>query len=154
MLRLVAELACRGSLRVVDGGNHFNVLSLGRMIRRKTGRVKAVLNGIYVSRVFTCIQMEAALRILLPRRGPIVVIDMLHTFYDESVDGAQSEHLLRNCIRHLQRLSNSLPIIVSFSPPPQPAMRPALRKIMLEAADNAWHWETKLTARLQPTLWE
>ena len=54
MLQLVSHLACRGPLRVVDGGNHFNVLSLSRSIRRRTGNVKQVLNRIYISRTFTC----------------------------------------------------------------------------------------------------
>jgi len=154
MLLFVSDLACRGSLRVVDGGNHFNVLSLSRMIRRKTSQVKKILNRIYISRAFTCIQMEAMLRGLTPDRGPVMVIDLLNTFYDESIDDQKSKHLLMNCVRHLKRLSHILPLMVSISPPPKLEMRPFLKTMLMEAADSAWYWKVEQTSQLQLTLWE
>jgi hypothetical protein len=37
---LIADLALHNTVRVVDGGNLFNVLTLNRVIRRKTERVE------------------------------------------------------------------------------------------------------------------
>jgi hypothetical protein len=154
MLFLVSDLAVRGTLRVVDGGNLFNVLTLSRMIRRKTSRVEEVLNHIYISRAFTCFQMESMLHDLSTCLNPALVLDLLNTFYDESVDDQQSQHLLASCIGHLKRLSRISPVLISISPAPKREKRPFLMNMLLEAATSTWQWESKPTLQLQPMLWE
>ncbi len=154
LLFLVSDLAVRGALRVVDGGNLFNVLVLSRMIRRKTSHVEEVLDRIYISRAFTCYQIEAMLHELSANLGPVLVLDLLSTFYDESVDDQQSRHLLAGCIGHLKRLSRILPVFVSISPSPIAGKRPFLMNMLLEAATCIWQWESKPALQLQPTLWE
>lgn len=156
MLLLAAELALRDTLRVIDGGNHFNVLALGRMIRRETSNVKEVLNRIYLSRAFTCYQVETMLHALSINCMPILVLDLLNTFYDQSVSDQQSQHLLAGCIESLKRLSRISPIVVSVSPPPKSGERPFLLNMLLEAtaSNSIMQWELKSTAQLQPMLWE
>ncbi len=154
MLSLVSDLAVRGILRVVDGGNLFNVLTLSRMVRRKTSNVEDVLDRIYISRAFTCVQMESMLHDLSVFNSPVLVLDLLSTFYDESVNDQQSRQLLASCVGYLKRLSYILPVLVSISPSPKSGKRPFLMNMLLEAANHIWQWESKTTVPLQPMLWE
>ncbi len=151
---LMADLALHSTLRVVDGGNLFNVLTLNRAIRRKTNRVEEVLGRIYISRAFTCFQMEAMLHNLNDCRCPIFVLDLLYTFYDESVDDQQSQRLLANTIRHLKQASTATPVLVCIFPPAKANKRPYLMEMLLEAANSVWQPETGPAAPRQPGLWE
>ncbi len=151
---LMADLAVKGAIRVVDGGNLFNVLILNRMIRYRTDNVNEVLKRIYISRAFTCYQMTAMLQNLSSDHGPVFVLDLLNTFYDESVDDEQSRRLLTNSIRTLKKLSSVLPVLVSISPPPKQNRRPFLMKMLLNAANTVWQSESEAAPSAQPTLWE
>ena len=61
MLDLAAQLAAHGPLRVLDGGNQFNVYPVARAIRRQTPDLNAALQRIVLSRAFTCYQMVVML---------------------------------------------------------------------------------------------
>jgi hypothetical protein len=119
LLALTARLAEAGPVRVVDGGNRFNVYTVARAARGRS----EVLNRITVSRAFTCYQVltmlehasatlvaETADGGLVPPRlaraipVPFIVLDLLSTFYDESVQAGERKRLLRACITHLERL--------------------------------------------------
>ena len=50
MLDLAAQLAAHGPLRVLDGGNQFNVYPVARAIRRRTSDLNAALQRIVLSR--------------------------------------------------------------------------------------------------------
>src|SRR4030043_372356 len=52
-----------------------------------------------------------------PGPRPLLVIDLLATFYDESVNLNESRRLLAGCIPHLQRLSQIAPGVVRAKPP-------------------------------------
>ena len=154
VLTLAADLALQKPLRVVDGGNLFNVLVLSRMVRLRTERVVEVLNRISISRAFTCYQMEAMLADLDACRGPLLVLDLLGTFYDESVDDRQSQRLLANCIAHLKRASSGKPVLVSVFPPRQAEKRLFLMDMLLQGIDHVWQWEAAEKPPQQPMLWE
>ncbi len=154
LLSLVADLALSSPLRVVDGGNLFNVLVLSRTLRRKTSRVVEALNRIYISRAFTCYQMEAMLAEPSSASAPLVVLDLLGTFYDESVNDSQSRRLLGNCLAHLKRVSAAVPVLVSVFPARQAGKRTFLLEMLLEGIDQVWQWESQQNAIHQPTLWE
>lgn len=151
---LAADLAVHGPLRVVDGGNLFNVLNLNRNIRRKSPNVDKILNCIFISRAFTCFQMESMLHDLPASCNPVLLIDLLNTFYDENVNDQTSQRLLANCIRHLKRLSTTAPVLVSIFPPPKGEKRTSLIPMLLKAADQTWQWEAMAAAPQQPRLWE
>ena len=142
VLTLAADLALKKPLRVVDGGNLFNVLILSRMVRQRTVNVVEVLNRIYISRAFTCYQMEAMLADLEVNRGALLVLDLLGTFYDENVDDAQSRRLLGRCIAHLKRYSANLPVLVSVFPPGAAGKRKFLMDMLLQEIDHVWQWES------------
>jgi len=95
-----AQVGERCSLRVLDGGNRFNAYTVARAAR---GR-QEVLNRITVSRAFTCYQVLSLLESTPATKAPFVVLDLLNTFYDESVPIGERKRLLRSCIAHLERL--------------------------------------------------
>ncbi len=153
VLTLAADLALKKPLRVVDGGNLFNVLILSRMVRQRTSNVVEVLNRIYISRAFTCYQIEAMLADLEVSRGALLVLDLLGTFYDENVDDAQSQRLLGRCIAHLKRYSANLPVLVSVFPPRQSEKRKFLMDMLLQEIDHVWQWESPEKPPEQLQLW-
>lgn len=139
MLELSAALAHSGPLRVVDGGNRFNVYAVARAARRRSANLRALLERIHLARAFTCHQMLTLLAGLPTAPHPTLVIDLLATFYDESVPQAESAHLLRACLLHLRRLSAAAPLVISARPPAQAAAdRLPLLRFLQENVDHAW----------------
>jgi hypothetical protein len=118
MLSAIARLGERGALRVLDGGNRFNAYSVARAAR---GRPE-VMNRITVSRAFTCYQVLSLLESTPAIQVPFVVLDMLSTFYDESVQVGERKRLLRSCIYHLERLERTAGGVVSVHPPAIPSV--------------------------------
>ena len=144
MWELVARLACRGALRLLDGGNSIDVykcnLAVGQVLGGRTADLPAVLERIHLSRAFTCYQLVALLKGTSAEPVPTLVLDLLSTFYDENVSTEESLRLLQECITHLQRLNRLAPVAVSVRPGP-PESRPELLKAMLEAANQVWTLE-------------
>ena len=100
MLTAIARLGERCALRVLDGGNCFNAYTVARAAR---GR-RDILEHITVSRAFTCYQVLSLLESTPSTQAPFVVLDLLNTFYDESVQIGERKRLLRSCLAHLERL--------------------------------------------------
>jgi hypothetical protein len=144
MWELVARLASRGAVRLLDGGNRFDVykcnLAVGQALGGRTGELPAVLERIRLSRAFTCYQLVALLSSTPDETVPTLVLDLLSTFYDENVSTEESLRLLKECIAHLQRLNRLAPVAVSIRPGP-PESRPELLETMLEAASQVWTLE-------------
>jgi hypothetical protein len=147
LLRLTARLAESGPVRVVDGGNVYNVYPVARAVRGQP----EVLERIRLSRAFSCYQMLAMLENLWfepartgPAHGPpvfggigkFVILDFLRSFYDESVQTGERKRLLRQCLGHLERLVTpgedgstvSAGGLVSVHPPRAPS--PAARELL------------------------
>jgi hypothetical protein len=118
MLALASRLAPGNVVRVLDGGNQFNAYTVSREIRRHTAELNQALSNIRLSRGFTCYQMLVLLADTptIPER-PVLVLDLLATFYDESVPLIESRRLLENALIHLRRLSRTAPVMVSARPP-------------------------------------
>jgi hypothetical protein len=154
MIELAARLSLAGELRVLDGGNRFNVYPLARIIRRYTSELTGALARISLMRAFTCYQAATMLAEMAADNHPLLVLDLLSTFYDENVSLEESRRLLTGCIPHLQRLSRLAPVVVSAKPP---AFLCAERAVLVEAlqaaAGGAWQLEA-LPAPQAPTLWE
>ena len=108
MLTAIACLGERCSLRVLDGGNRFNAYTVARAARGRqeapSRDIRGILNRITVSRAFTCYQVLSLLESTPAIQSPFVVLDLLSTFYDESVQTGERKRLLRSCIAHLERL--------------------------------------------------
>jgi hypothetical protein len=152
LLSNLYRLAERGPLTVLDGGNRFNAYLVARGARGQS----ELLERITVSRAFTCYQMLTLLETTpallascqqdgaraarsrpaaLPR--PILVLDILNTFYDESVKVHERRRLLTGCIAHLNRLSRPAGGAVTVHPPavPSPEAIEFVRMLEAHAAD-------------------
>ena len=155
LLELTARLSLSGELRVLDAGNRFNVYPVARIIRRYSANLSAALARIQLARAFTCYQVTTMLADMpCDDVRPLLVFDLLATFYDESVNLDESSRLLQACLVHLQRLSRSAPVVVSARPPaPRRDGRTLLIETLQSAASGAWQLEA-LPAPSAPTLWE
>ncbi|HTS00568.1 MAG TPA: hypothetical protein VML00_12485 [Bacteroidota bacterium] len=103
---------------LVDGTNRFDAYYLAEFARkhagvRPDGRTLApadLLDNIYVSRAFTCYQMEAVVTERLPafvaeRGSPVVIIfGLLDTFYDDQAPLFQVKAGLQRVVAALRRL--------------------------------------------------
>ena len=153
MLELAARLSTAGELRVLDGGNRFNVYPVARAARRYTHDLTSALARIRLARAFTCYQMLAMLAETPADGLPVLVIDLLATFYDDNVRLVESERLLGQCIPHLQRLSQFAPVVVSAKlPAPLCADKIVLAEALQSASGAAWQLES-LPVPKTPTLW-
>jgi len=140
LLELAASLALRGPLLVLDGGNHFNGYILSKAIRREGAAVIPVLQRIQVARAFTCYQMAAMLSDLPVSTTPLLVLDLLSTFHDESVPLHDRTRLLASCLPELKRLCSAAPVLVSARPG-----EPELAELLAKSADEIWHIEQPAT---------
>ena len=129
-----AQAGEHAGVHVLDGGNRFNGYTLARAA---CGR-QEILNRITVARAFTCYQMLALLESTPASEGPFVILDLLRTFYDESVQAGERKRLLRACIAQMQRLEQAGGGLVSVHPPAlaSPAAIELLGMLQEAAADT------------------
>lgn len=116
LIELIARLALRTPLLVVDAGNQFNAYRVARQLRGQTAALYPALERIRLVRPFTVYQFMA----LLERRPapiPTVVLDLLMLFYDEDVALAESQRLLARALAHLTEMKRAAPVLVGARPP-------------------------------------
>lgn len=151
LLQIMAQLALLCPVQVVVGGNRFDAYQLARLIRRRTLLLDQTMSRVYLQRPFTCHQMLNLLANLRPS-APIVVIDMLTTFYDENLSDEESVRLVSLALKHLQRLSQLTPVLVTINfPPPAVNTRAVLVKLLHDGADHVFIYEPP-AAPVQLTL--
>lgn len=148
LLDLIARLALRGRLRVLDGGNCFNAYRFSRPLARALGpagrgegpTLEQILRRIYVARAFTCYQALTLLSETPAEPVPTFVLDLLATFYDESIPTLEALRLLKASVKQLLRLSRQAPVLVSAAPPPPQAAseREGFLEILEDAAHQIW----------------
>lgn len=140
LLGLFTVLAVQGhEPRLFDGGNRFDGYFVARLARRLTPRPHAVLEHMQLSRAFTCFQLAELIETAPASAAPLLVLDLLSTFYDESVPLRESERLLGRVIGQLQRLARSAPVVVGAREPQSlVAERWTLLDQLQAAADAAW----------------
>jgi hypothetical protein len=139
MMTMLATLALRGRVVVVDGGNRFDGYALARELRRQTPRVQETLKRILLSRAFTCYQTMALLAKLPVDGTPVVVLDLLATFRDENVSWGKRRRLLDSSLNLLKRISACAPVAVwacTHAPPLKED--PLLLTALLEIAHDTW----------------
>ena len=139
MMTMLATLALRGRVVVVDGGNRFDGYALARELRRHTTQVQDALKRILLSRAFTCYQTMALLAKLPADGTPVVALDLLATFRDENVNWGKRQRLLESSLNLLKRISANAPVAVwacTHSPPLEED--PLLLTALLEIAHDIW----------------
>jgi len=112
LMSMLATLALRGRVLVVDGGNCFDGYALARALRGQTHEVEAALRQVWLSRAFTCYQMVAMLAELPVDGTPVIVLDMLSSFLDENVNFSKRLRLLDSSLNLLRRISQGAPVAV------------------------------------------
>ncbi len=140
LLTLLAMTAARGHTpRLFDGGNRFDGYFVARLARRMSADPYALLERIRLSRAFTCFQLAELVENAPESPEPLFVLDLLATFYDESVPLRESERLLAHTIAHLKRLAAAGPVVVGAREPgPMVQARWPLLDHLQTAADTRW----------------
>ncbi|MBN1264701.1 MAG: hypothetical protein JXA25_04360 [Anaerolineales bacterium] len=154
LLTALTALASRGAgVRVFDGGNRFDGYFVARLARRLSSRPEQILKRIRISRAFTCFQLAELIENSPAAADPVFVLDLLSTFYDESVPLADSERLLGSTIAHLRRLAASGPVVVGAREPRTLVKdRWTLLEQLQAGADSAWLLRAPVETALQPRL--
>jgi hypothetical protein len=138
---LIARLALRAPLRVLDAGNCFPAYPVAREIRRRTTELDAVLERIQVARAFTCYQALALLEETPPDSTPALILSLLSTFYDESARLAERKRLLTRCTEEIRRLCRQAPVGVIVSLRPEQPDNADLLQILERSVDGMWRFE-------------
>jgi hypothetical protein len=113
-LRMAAYAMTQGSpVAVVDGCNRFNVHMLSRFARERRINPDEFLRRIFISRGFTCYQMEQAVSARLPvflesiGSNVAMIFGLLDTFYDEQASFREVQQILRRVLGTLQEIKSS-----------------------------------------------
>lgn len=139
ILELITQMALVGRVHIIVGGNRFDGHTLARTVRRHTTLLDETLARIEQTRPFTCIQAISLLE-RAPATTALVMLDMLDTFYDESISDAASVRLGCVAAAHLRRLGQTTPVLVTLRPPPTPA-RVGLIKLVRGVAHRLYVME-------------
>lgn len=145
----LAEWAQTGPVRVVDGGNRFDVLGLNRALRLRGAPFYSALQRVQVARAFTCYQMAALLEGSTPAGIPALVLNLLATFHDENAPLPERLRLLTGCLQRLQAAARWAPVLLVVHP--QPAEEPFLGRIR-GAVDKTWEFALPLDSAQQLAL--
>ena len=113
---LSAELALRGPLTILDGGNRFQPYRVACLLRQKTTDISSAAKRMSIRRAFTCYQMLALLEDTPSLRQPFLVLDLLASFYDEQVAEREAGRLLAACLLQVERLVQFAPVLVTIRP--------------------------------------
>ena len=135
VLHVIARLALSFPVQVIVGGNRFDAHQLARIVRQHTVELDQTLQRIQQARPFTCFQALKLLAETTPTM-PLIVLDMLTTFYDENISDAESMRLTSMAIAHLQRIGQQAPVLVTLRP--FPPTRPHLINQVEAAADDVY----------------
>jgi len=148
---LSAELALRGPLTVLDGGNCFPFYRFARLIRSRTFEGAVAVKRLFIRRAFTCYQMLELLSSTPALDQPYLVLNLLVTFYDEQIPEREVRRLLDTCLVELKRLSMTGPVVISLSPPRLPE-RAFLVEQVCQSADRSLVLEAPAPEFVQPCL--
>jgi len=117
MLDLAARLSLRGQLYILDCGNRSDMYRVAKTLRTLTSDPAAKLKNIRLSRAFTCYQVVALLeKLSAGEEVPVLILDLLATFMDESVHAAESKTLFGIAMNHIVQVSLTAPVVVSARP--------------------------------------
>jgi len=113
-LRMAASAMAQGSsVAVVDGCNRFNVHLLSRFARERRLDPDEFLRRIFISRGFTCYQIEQAVSSRLPLflesigSNIAMIFGLLDTFYDEQASFREVQQILRRLLGTLQDIKTN-----------------------------------------------
>lgn len=113
-LQMAAHAMMNGNpIAVVDGCNRFDVHTLSRFARARKIDPNRFLNRIFISRGFTCYQMEQAIAHKLPaflthiHSNTALVFGLLDTLYDEQASLREVQQILQRLLLSFQEMKSS-----------------------------------------------
>jgi hypothetical protein len=138
-----------GPIAVVDGANRFDAYYLARTLREQYGNPGLFLNNIYVSRGFTCYQMEAAITQRLPqflrrmKSRTAMIFGLLDTFYDEQAKFHEIQKSLQRILRKLHEMKNEgvSILITSLEMKVLPEERNQLFRTLKSSVDHVYRFD-------------
>ena len=148
---LSAELALRGSVTVLDGGNCFPFYRFARLIRSQSYQGAVAVKRLFIRRAFTCYQMLELLSSTQALDHPYLILNLLATFYDEQIPEREVRRLLDSCLVEVNRLSMTAPVMISLSPPRLPE-RAFLAEQICQSADQSFLLDEPALEFVQPVL--
>jgi hypothetical protein len=119
-LTMAAHAMTAGSsVAVVDGCNQFNVHLISRFARERKINPDELLRQIFISRGFTCYQMEQAVTNRLPaflstiNSSTAMIFGLLDTFFDEQASLREVQQILQRVLVSLQAMkTNGVSVLV------------------------------------------
>jgi hypothetical protein len=82
--------------------------------------------------------MQDVLKALESSQMPIVITDMLESFYEEDLTSKEVTLLLKKCIMHIHRLSETAPVVISAMGDPS---RPNLLELIERNSDERFYFQ-------------
>jgi hypothetical protein len=110
--QLIAHLILITPLFVISGDEWLPAFSLPRLIRQQTTQAKPILSRLTTARASTCYRLLDSLSSIAPTGEPILILEFLHTFYDDDIPLRTRLFKLRDCCRQLKRISLHRPVLV------------------------------------------
>lgn len=148
---LAAELALRGAVTVLDGGNRFVPYRVAQLLRRKTVDVVTASKRLFIRRAFTCYEMNSLLADTPTLHQPYMILDLLNTFHDDHVPTHEACRLLKLCLGQIHRLQTSAPVVITLAPPLVQERGFLIRQVC-ERADKVFTLDMPALQVIQPAL--
>jgi hypothetical protein len=148
---LIAGLILNGPLFIVSADEWLPSFILPRILRGRTARVKEVTGRLRIARASTCHRLLDSLAGIPSTGEPILVLDILHTFYDSDVPLRVRFFRLRECCNHLRRLASFRTVIVMAQEIPAREYE-NFSAILRSNADKVVYLEPELEPISQPGL--
>ena len=151
LTEFIAAQIISSPLFVISGNEWLPAFELTRLLRSKTLEIREALDRLYTVRASTCYRLFDSLANLPSNGEPVLVLDFLHTFYDEDIPLRVRLFKLRECCRQLKRLASYRPVILTTQEMPiedYEKFIPVLQSI----ADRTLTLEPELKQMKQPTL--
>lgn len=129
-------------LLVVDGANSLDPYLLADLARRLRQPPATLLASVFISRLFTVYQLDAAIvdrlggAIDARRPSGVLLAGLLDLLHDEDVDTAEARRIFRRILTMIQRLAaGALPVIATCpAHPPVPGREGFLPQVVAAAA--------------------
>lgn len=135
--QLLAELALLGPVTVLDSGNRIQPYRITHFLRRKTVQIAGAIERISIRRAFTCYQTLALLESAEVQPYPYLLLDLLHSFYDDQISDREARRLVSLCLQEIKRLNQQAPLGILLAPPILEE-RSFLVKMVCEQADEIY----------------
>jgi hypothetical protein len=124
---------------LIDGANSFDPYLIVEVAKKINRPPRELLSRIFISRVFTCHQMETLISerlegTIMKFQSQIVILSgLLHTFYDEDVPIMEAFRLLKKILKKLKAVAERHLILALC---PDPPARVSQRRFFLTLLKN------------------